>query len=52
MKTYEYKGVLPPVLMVSPISGKKYIVPAWIEVEPDTTLEQVKWIKIKTTQDE
>lgn len=51
MKKYDYKGVLPPVLMVSPVSGKKYIVPAWIEVEPDTTLEQINWIKTKTTNE-
>lgn len=45
MKTYIYKGVLPPTLFVSNIDNKKYIVPAWIEVEPNTTIEQVKWIK-------
>ena len=48
MKTYEYEGILPPSLFISPKTGKKYIVPTWIEVESDTTLEQIKWIRNKT----
>jgi len=29
-------------LMVSPTTGKKYLVPDWIEVHPQTTIEDVK----------
>jgi hypothetical protein len=45
MKKYKYEGSLPPALYVSHITGKKYIVPAWIEVDVDTTLDQIEWIK-------
>lgn len=45
MKKYKYEGTLPPALYVSHITGKKYIVPAWIEVDTDTTLDQIEWVK-------
>jgi hypothetical protein len=45
MKKYKYEGSLPPALYVSHITGKKYIVPAWIEVDKDTTLNQIEWTK-------
>lgn len=43
---YEYKhDMLGPTLFVSPQTGKKYIVPTWQEVHPDTTLNDIEWIK-------
>lgn len=38
---------LPPHLIVSPLSGKKYIVPHWIEVPNETTLDEVqsRWVR-------
>jgi len=41
---YEYKHeLLPPGLLN--ISGKRYIVPTWQEVLPETELSDIKWIK-------
>ena len=45
MEKYRYEGVLAPTFFISPSTQKKYIVPAWIEVEQDTTMDQVEWIK-------
>lgn len=45
MKNYVYEGVLPPRVFQSAIDGKCYILPAWIEVEQGTTLDQVTWVK-------
>jgi hypothetical protein len=45
MKKYSYVGILPPTFFVSPNDGKQYIIPAWIEVEPGTTIDQVEWNK-------
>ena len=42
--TYEHPQ-LPPTLFVAPISGKKFIVPIWKEVHPQTTLADIEWIK-------
>ena len=43
---YEYKHeLIPPSLVV--LSGKKYITPIWKEVEKNTTLNDIKWIKPK-----
>jgi hypothetical protein len=42
--TYEHHS-LPPTLLVSPVSGKKYIVPIWQEVHPQTTLADIEWIR-------
>ena len=42
--TYEHPQ-LPPTLFVAPISGKKYIVPIWKEVHPQTTLADIEWIR-------
>ena len=42
MKKYKYEGTLPPVLYISHKTGKKYIVPAWTEVDMDTTLDQIE----------
>lgn len=45
MKNYIYEGILPPRIFQSVADGKCYILPAWIEVEPGTTLDQVEWKK-------
>lgn len=46
MFKYEYKHeVIPPGLIES--NGKKYIVPTWKEVDPNTTLKDIEWIKPK-----
>ena len=43
---YEYKGeVLPPT--IASISGKKYLMPLWKEVDPNTTIDDINWIKPK-----
>jgi len=46
MKKYKHKSSLPPALFTSTLDGKKYIVPTWIEVEPDTTLDDIEWEEI------
>ena len=38
---------LPPVLFTSHIDGRKYIVPGWKEVHPNTTMENIEWVKAK-----
>lgn len=43
---YEYvHPILPPTLLKLPGSGKTYIVPTWQEVHPETTLQDIEWIK-------
>jgi hypothetical protein len=43
---YEYThSILPPALTTS--NGKKYLIPTWKEIHPQTTLEDIKWIKPK-----
>jgi hypothetical protein len=42
--TYEHP-ILPPTIINSPTTGKTYIVPAWMEVLPETTLNDIEWIK-------
>lgn len=43
---YEHQHpTLPPALFTSPTSGKKFIVPTWIEVHPKTTLQDIEWIR-------
>ena len=44
---YEIESVLPPTIFVSPTNNKKYLIPMWIEVHPETTYDDVKWIKPK-----
>lgn len=41
--TYEH-DFLPPGLYTN-FEGKKYITPTWQEVHPETTLEDIKWVK-------
>lgn len=44
--SYEYTDpIMSPSLFISPNDGKKYIVPSWQEVHPETTLEDINWIK-------
>ena len=43
---YEYKHELNPPSLVS-LGGKKYIMPGWIEVLPETELNDIKWVKPK-----
>ena len=40
--TYQHEhGWMPPVLSV--FNGKKYILPTWVEVHPDTQLSDIRW---------
>ena len=41
--TYEH-SIMPPSLFVGQ-DGKKFIVPTWQEVLPETTLADIEWIK-------
>lgn len=52
MKKYKHKSTLPPALFTSTIDGKKYIVPTWIEVEQDTTLDDIEWEQINYTKNQ
>ena len=46
MFKYEYKHeIIPPHLAT--IGGKKYLMPLWKEVDPNTTLNDINWIKPK-----
>ena len=46
MFKYEHKHeIIPPSLVV--LNGKKYIVPTWKEVDPNTTLKDIQWVKPK-----
>ena len=42
---YDYEHHIPPALTT--MGGKKYIVPIWQEVLPETTLDDINWIKPK-----
>ena len=42
---YDYQHHLSPSL--ANIKGKRYIVPTWQEVLPETTLDDINWIKPK-----
>ena len=42
---YEYTGSISPALTL--LNGKKYIIPSWREVLPETTLNDIEWIKPK-----
>lgn len=44
---YEIEYHLPPTIFTSPTNGKKYLVPMWVEVHPDTTYDDVKWVRPK-----
>ena len=40
---YEYTGSISPALVT--LNGKKYIIPSWKEVLPETTLNDIEWVK-------
>lgn len=40
-KTIRIKSFVRPALV--DIGTKRYVVPMWLEVEPNTTLEQIQW---------
>ena len=44
---YTIESLLPPTIFISPTDGKKYLVPMWIEVHPDTTYDDVKHVRPK-----
>lgn len=43
---YKIEGAYHPGLLVAS-DGKKYIIPKWIEVHPDTTYNDIIWVKPK-----
>ena len=42
---YDHEHMYPPTLFTSPRDGQKYIVPTWQKVLPETTLNDINWIK-------
>ena len=44
---YKHEHIYPPTLFISPIDNKKYILPTWIEVHDDTTIDDIDWVKPK-----
>jgi hypothetical protein len=44
---YEIEHHLPPTIFNSPTDNKKYLVPMWIEVHPETTYNDVVHIRPK-----
>jgi hypothetical protein len=42
---YTHEHMYPPALFVSPKDGQKYIMPGWQKVLPETTLNDIEWIK-------
>ena len=48
---YEIEHHLPPTIFNSPTNNKKYLVPMWIEVHPETTYDDVRWIKPKAKKE-
>lgn len=47
MKYKHTHSQLPPFLFTSHLDGKKYIVPGWQEVHPNTTFDDIKWVRKK-----
>lgn len=47
---YEYKHPHIPPLLIEIIEGSKFIVPGWIPVLKETTLEDINWIKPKSKE--
>ena len=43
---YKYEHELNPPSLLN-LTGKKYIVPGWIEVLPETELNDIEWVKPK-----
>ena len=48
---YKHNDLIPPHLFVSPVDGKKYILPTWQPVLPETTLKDIDWIKSKVKKE-
>lgn len=44
---FKYKTDRPSVIFTSTQDGKKYLVPEWREVHPDTTINDIEYIKPK-----
>jgi hypothetical protein len=44
---YEIESTLPPTIYKSSQDNKVYLVPMWIEVHPQTTYDDVVWIRPK-----
>jgi hypothetical protein len=44
---YDHEHMYPPALIVAPTTGQKYILPGWQKVHPETTLNDINWIKPK-----
>ena len=47
---YEVEGSYHPGLHTAS-DGKKYIIPRWIEVHPETTYDDIKWIRPKAKKE-
>jgi hypothetical protein len=43
---YDYEHIYPPTLYIAN-DGKKYIIPLWIEVHSETTVDDINWTKPK-----
>ena len=48
---YEYKGEMLPPSLFTDQQGQKYIVPSWQKVLPETTLEDINWVKPKVKKE-
>ena len=44
---YTHEHVYPPALFTSSVDGQKYIVPGYQKVHPQTTLNDIEWVKPK-----
>jgi hypothetical protein len=44
---YTHEHSYPPALVVSSVTGQKYIVPGWQKVHPQTELSDINWIQPK-----
>jgi hypothetical protein len=45
---YTHEHIYPPALFTSSIDGQKYIMPSYQKVHPQTTLNDIEWIKPKS----
>ena len=50
IQLFRYKINNPPIIFTSSIDGKKYIVPDWIEVHPETTLSDIQHVRPKPSK--
>ena len=49
---YDHEHMLPPSLFTSHVDGQKYIIPGWQKVLPETTLNDINWIKPEVKKQE